>query len=134
MLDYFLGRMLVVSKSAQVMSILTMLVILTSAGPLQGMFFLVTGAGEPALYFIVYNSSINNRSRVHGSDRGCKGGDLTSGLDMDDLGIKQDFLQVHCDSLSAIYLAKNQVYHERMKHIDFKYHIVKVVLEMEISK
>ena len=28
---------------------------------------------------------------------------------MDDLGIEQDFLRVHYDSMSAIYLAKNQV-------------------------
>jgi len=43
---------------------------------------------------------------------------------MDDLEIEQDFLLVHCDSVSAIYLAKNQVYHTRTKHIDFKYHFV----------
>jgi len=38
-------------------------------------------------------------------------------------------LRVHCDSMSAIYLAKNQVYHGRMKHIDVKYHFVRDVLE-----
>jgi len=27
---------------------------------------------------------------------------------MDDLEIKQDFVQVHCDSMSAIYLAKTK--------------------------
>ena len=48
---------------------------------------------------------------------------------MDDLGIKQDFLRVHCDSMTAIYLAKNQVYHARTKHIDVKYHFVRDVLE-----
>jgi len=26
---------------------------------------------------------------------------------MNDLGIEQDFLRVHCDNMSAIYLAKN---------------------------
>ena len=29
---------------------------------------------------------------------------------------------MHCDSQSAIYLAKNQVYHARTKHIDVKFH------------
>ena len=48
---------------------------------------------------------------------------------MDDLWIEQDFLRVHCDSMSAIYLAKNQVYHERTKHIDVKYHFVRDILE-----
>ena len=31
--------------------------------------------------------------------------------------------------MSAIYLAKNQVYHARTKHIDVKYHFVQNVLE-----
>ena len=56
---------------------------------------------------------------------------------MDDLGIEQDFSRVHCDSMSAIYLAKNQVYHARMKHIDVKYHFVRDVLEdgdIEVKK
>ena len=48
---------------------------------------------------------------------------------MDNLEIEQDFLRVHCDSMSAIYLVKNKVYHARMKHIDVKYHFVWDVLE-----
>ena len=46
---------------------------------------------------------------------------------MDDLGIWQDFLRLRCDSMSAIYLAKNQVYHARTKHIDVRYHFVRDV-------
>ena len=56
---------------------------------------------------------------------------------MDDLEIEQDFLQVDYDSMSAIYLAKNQVYHARIKHIDIKYHFVWDVLEdrdIEVKK
>jgi len=30
---------------------------------------------------------------------------------LDDLGIDQDLLKINCDSMSAIYLVKNQVYH-----------------------
>ena len=37
---------------------------------------------------------------------------------LDDLGVDQDLLKINCDSMSAIYLAKNQVYHVQTKHID----------------
>ena len=30
--------------------------------------------------------------------------------------------------MSAIYLAKNQVYHARMKHIDVRFHFVREIL------
>ena len=48
---------------------------------------------------------------------------------LDDLGIDHDLLKINCDSMSAIYLAKNQVYHERMKHIDVKFHFVREILD-----
>ena len=32
---------------------------------------------------------------------------------------------MHCDSHSAIFLAKNQVYHARTKHIDVRFHKIK---------
>ena len=35
---------------------------------------------------------------------------------MDHLRIEQDFLRVRCDSMSAIYLAKNQVYHAKIEY------------------
>ncbi|KAL0357996.1 UNVERIFIED_CONTAM: Retrovirus-related Pol polyprotein from transposon TNT 1-94 [Sesamum calycinum] len=35
-----------------------------------------------------------------------------------ELGVEQGGVQLHCDSQSAIYLAKNHVYHARTKHID----------------
>jgi len=56
---------------------------------------------------------------------------------MDDLKIERDFLRVHCDSMSAIYLVKIQVYHPRMKHFDVKCHFVWDVLEdgdIEVKK
>ena len=56
---------------------------------------------------------------------------------MDDLGIEQDFLRVHCYSMSAIYLAKNQFYHARTKHIDVKYHFMRNVFgdgDIEVKK
>jgi len=39
------------------------------------------------LYFTVYSGSIDDRSKVYDSDRGCKRSNLTSGL-MVDLGIE----------------------------------------------
>ena len=36
--------------------------------------------------------------------------------------IIQDSVQIHCDSQSAIHLAKNYMFHKRMKHIDVRYH------------
>nr|GFD11164.1 retrovirus-related Pol polyprotein from transposon TNT 1-94 [Tanacetum cinerariifolium] len=54
-----------------------------------------------------------------------------------ELGIKQKFVTMHSDSQSAIHLAKNQVYHERTKHIDVRYHFIREILEeggVEIQK
>ena len=48
---------------------------------------------------------------------------------LDDLGIDQDLLKINCDSMSVIYLAKNQVYHVRTKHIDVKFHFVQEIFE-----
>ena len=39
--------------------------------------------------------------------------------------ILQDSYRVHCDSQSAIYLAKDHKYHKRMKHIDVSYHKIR---------
>lgn len=46
-----------------------------------------------------------------------------------DLGIKVEMLELHCDSQSAIQLAKNLVFHAKTKHIDVKYHFIREVLE-----
>ena len=46
-----------------------------------------------------------------------------------DLGIDQDLLKINCDSMSAIYMAKNQVYHVRMKHIDVRFRSVWEILD-----
>ncbi|KAM2002375.1 hypothetical protein ACFX15_026084 [Malus domestica] len=50
-----------------------------------------------------------------------------------DLGVDQKQVEVHCDSQSAIYLAKYQVHHARTKHIDVRYHFIRgIVGEGEI--
>jgi len=38
-------------------------------------------------------------------------------------------LKIDYDSMSAIYLAKNQVYHARTKHIDVRFHFVREILD-----
>ncbi|KAM0977924.1 hypothetical protein ACFX13_014221 [Malus domestica] len=48
---------------------------------------------------------------------------------LDDLGVQQDHVDVHCDSQSAIHLAKNQVHHARTKHIDVRFHFVREVID-----
>ena len=51
----------------------------------------------------------------------------------EELSVEQDGVEVHCDSQSIIYLAKNQVYHARTKHIDVRFHkIRKLVASGEI--
>ena len=54
-----------------------------------------------------------------------------------DLGISIEVPTLHCDSQSAIMLAKNPVFHAKTKHIDVKYHFIRDVLEdkhMELVK
>ena len=48
---------------------------------------------------------------------------------LDDLGIEHDLLKINYDSMSAIYLAKNQVYHVRTKHIDVRFHFLREILD-----
>jgi len=38
------------------------------------------------------------------------------------LGRDQGVVSIHCDSLSAIHLARDQVFHSRTKHISIKCH------------
>ena len=46
-----------------------------------------------------------------------------------DLGSIKDVPLLHCDSQSAIHLARNPVFHAKTKHIDVKYHFIRAVLE-----
>ena len=39
-----------------------------------------------------------------------------------ELGMKQKEFVLHCDSQSAIHLAKNAAYHSQTKHIQRRYH------------
>ena len=54
----------------------------------------------------------------------CSGSHLVA-----DLGINVEMPILHCDSQSAIQLAKNPVFHAKTKHVDVKYHFIREVLE-----
>ncbi|PRQ58171.1 putative RNA-directed DNA polymerase [Rosa chinensis] len=48
---------------------------------------------------------------------------------MNELGISQNQVEVHCDSQRAIYLGKYQVCHARTKHINVHYHMIREEVE-----
>ncbi|GJV23962.1 hypothetical protein Tco_1376657 [Tanacetum coccineum] len=62
-----------------------------------------------------------------------KEGILLKGL-IEDLGFPQDQATVFCDSMSAICLAKDQVYHDRTKHIDVHYHFIHTERRIKVKK
>ena len=41
----------------------------------------------------------------------------------------QEVITVYCDSRSAIHLTKNQMYHERIKHIDVRHIFVQDIVD-----
>ncbi len=47
---------------------------------------------------------------------------------MIDLELIQNKATVFCDSQSAIHLTKNQMYHERTKQIDVRYHFIRDII------
>jgi len=48
---------------------------------------------------------------------------------MGELGKQHDMGMLYSDSHSAIHLAKNSTFHSRTKHIQLKYHFIRLVLE-----
>ena len=44
---------------------------------------------------------------------------------LNELWLNQKTVQVFCDNQSAIHLVKNQMYHERTKHIDVKLQFIR---------
>ena len=48
-----------------------------------------------------------------------------------ELGLKQDGYLVNCDSQSVIDLSKNSMYHSRSKHIEVRYHWLRLVVEQQ---
>jgi hypothetical protein len=48
---------------------------------------------------------------------------------MEELGKKQENNRLYCDSEIAIHLAKNSTFHSKTKHIQFRYHFTRFILE-----
>ena len=57
----------------------------------------------------------------------CKESVWLKGL-FDELCGVDSCIDLYCDSQSAICLTKDQIFHERTKHIDVKYHYVRDVI------
>ena len=53
---------------------------------------------------------------------------------MEELGKKQENSRLYGDSQNAIHLVKNSAFHSRTKHIQFKYHFIRSVLDEELLK
>ena len=51
-----------------------------------------------------------------------------------DLGIAVEMPTLHCDSQSAILLAKNPIFLANTKHIEVKYHFIREMLEEKLMK
>nr|KYP66486.1 Retrovirus-related Pol polyprotein from transposon TNT 1-94 [Cajanus cajan] len=51
---------------------------------------------------------------------------------LQELGLKQEEYIVYCDSQSALDLSKNTMYHSRTKHIDVRYHWIRLAIEKQL--
>lgn len=46
-----------------------------------------------------------------------------------ELDITQASMKIHCDNQSVIHLENHQVYHEKTKHIEIRFHFVRDMIE-----
>ena len=53
---------------------------------------------------------------------------------LQELGLMQDKYVVHCNSQSAIDLSKNAMFHSRSKHIEVRYHWIRLVVEKRLMQ
>ena len=51
---------------------------------------------------------------------------------LEELGQKSEKSVLHCDSQSAIHLAKNPAFHARTKHIQVRYHFIRSALDEDM--
>ena len=69
---------------------------------------------------------VDRGGRVYGTNGASKDAIWLQGL-MKELGMNMVPMTLLCDSMSAIYLAKNLVYHKNTKHIDVQHHYIRKV-------
>ena len=53
---------------------------------------------------------------------------------LQELGLMQDKYVVHCDSQSVIDLSKNATFHSHSKHIEARYHWIRLVVEKRLMQ
>ncbi|GKF16248.1 hypothetical protein Tco_0061166, partial [Tanacetum coccineum] len=53
---------------------------------------------------------------------------------LEELGVELNTVAVNCDNQGVIHLSRNQVFHERTKHINVRYHFIREVLEAKTVK
>ncbi|GJX03559.1 retrotransposon protein, putative, ty1-copia subclass [Tanacetum coccineum] len=53
---------------------------------------------------------------------------------LEELGVELNTVAVNCDNQGAIHLSHNHIFHERTKHINVRYHLIREVLEAKIVK
>ncbi|CAL8991208.1 unnamed protein product, partial [Prunus brigantina] len=91
-------------------------------------FSIAGGPSELEVDSAIYGCSSTTEAEYMAVTEAIKEAIWLQGL-LDDLGVQQDHVDVHCDSQSAIYLAKNQVHHARTKHIDVRFHFVREIID-----
>ena len=90
--------------------------------------YTIPSTGELALYSTVYYRIVYYRGEYMAMTEAMKEAIWLRRL-LDDLGIEYDLLKINCDSMSVIYLAKNQAYHARTKHIDVRFYFMQEILD-----
>ena len=83
--------------------------------------------------FATYSTLSTTEAEYMALTEAAKEGIWLKGL-VSDLGLHHDQATVYCDSLSAICLAKDQVHHERTKHIDVRYHFLRSEKRIKVKK
>ena len=53
---------------------------------------------------------------------------------VENLGLHQGVIIIFCDSQSTIHLMKHQMYHEKTKHIDVRYHFIREIEVIKVKK
>nr|GEW45727.1 retrovirus-related Pol polyprotein from transposon TNT 1-94 [Tanacetum cinerariifolium] len=80
-----------------------------------------------------YVADLDARRSLTALTEKAKEGIWLKGL-IEDLGFPQDKATVFCDNMSAICLAKDQVYHDRTKYIDVPYHFIHTERRFKVKK
>ncbi|KAH9686485.1 Integrase catalytic domain-containing protein [Citrus sinensis] len=92
---------------------------------ISGCLFMVNGcliSWKATLQSVVTLSS--TEAEFVAATEAVKEGKWLSGI-LNELWLKQKILTIFCDNQSAIHLIKNQIYHERTKHIDVRLHFIR---------